>query len=355
MKKLIALIAALVLVAGYANAAEWNFYGSARVNTLFTDSETVAVGGIGTVDVTQFAMALQGNSRIGANVKVSDELSGRFEFSSGVATRLLYGTWNFGAGALVIGQAYTPLQMLQSNQMWNGDNDLVGQGGVYAGRAAQLKLVFGDFQVAAIAPSANITAVTDIAFVSSENTMPRIEASYGFKMNNFKAKVAGGYNTQEVTTATSVLDVDSWVAAINASANFGALSIAGAAYTGVNSNQIMAANPGGLLAGNGALNGVGGVTGTAILDDDCMGFSIIGGYKVSDMLGLEIGYGKAEVERDTVIASDEVTVYYAQAVITLAPGVFIVPEFGVIDNEEIGIAGTVNEINYFTAKWQINF
>jgi len=45
--------------------------------------------------------------------------------------------------------------------------------------------------------------------------------------------------------------------------------------------------------------------------------------------------------------------YYANAVITIAPGFFIVPEIGVVDREDID--ENDNDIFYFGAKWQINF
>ena len=40
MKKLIALVAAMVMVAGYAYAgSQWNFYGNARISTFKVDTE----------------------------------------------------------------------------------------------------------------------------------------------------------------------------------------------------------------------------------------------------------------------------------------------------------------------------
>lgn len=48
------------------------------------------------------AQKLHGNSRIGARVKVSDSVNGRFEYGAlnGVNLRILWGEWNFGAGSL---------------------------------------------------------------------------------------------------------------------------------------------------------------------------------------------------------------------------------------------------------------
>ncbi|MCF8136214.1 MAG: hypothetical protein K9K63_02785, partial [Desulfotignum sp.] len=107
MKKLMVLVAALALVAGSAMtaaAADWNFYGSARIATFFVDQENnVASNNPAYVDTSSYNQGLQGNSRIGASVKVSDELTGGFEYGTGVNVRKLYGEWNFGAGSLLVG------------------------------------------------------------------------------------------------------------------------------------------------------------------------------------------------------------------------------------------------------------
>ena len=97
MKKLVIIIATIAVLFSSAHAADWNFYGSARVSTFY---ENVEVSGS---DTNNFDMGLQGNSRIGARIKVSDELSGRFEYGASdgnVNLRYLYGIWNFGAGSI---------------------------------------------------------------------------------------------------------------------------------------------------------------------------------------------------------------------------------------------------------------
>lgn len=102
MKKLVVMAAALAMVlsvAMTAAAADWNFYGNARVGTFVHDTETP-----GAADVQTFEQNLQGNSRIGARVQVSDELRGRFEYGTGVNVRHLFGEWDFGPGKLLVGQ-----------------------------------------------------------------------------------------------------------------------------------------------------------------------------------------------------------------------------------------------------------
>jgi len=146
MRKLVSAIAALAMVATFAMsaaAADWNFYGSARIETFYQENGT-----------DEFSMDQAGNSRIGATVKVSDELTGRFEYGSGdnASIRLLYGEWNFGGGTLTVGQDYTPISLTSgySQQFKNANTGLIGYGMPYAGRVPQLKLTFGNFSIAAI-------------------------------------------------------------------------------------------------------------------------------------------------------------------------------------------------------------
>jgi len=353
MKKLIVLIAAMVMVAGFANAAEWNFYGSARVSTFWTTAETTPIPpAVAVADVDQFSMGLQGNSRVGANVKVSDELSGRFEAgNSGTTwnTRLIYGEWNFGGGTFLVGQTYTPLNLFYSNQVFGGDTDLLAYGGVYSGRAAQLRLKFGGLQIAAVAPVAvNLLGVGG----TTENSFPTIEASYSLKMGAIAMKLAGGYNTYENSNAAGTVsfDVDSYVLAFGASANVGMFRLGGNIYTGQNSAQLLWTNAGG-GGGAPALNALGNGT----LDSDVMGYVIVATAKVNDMFSVEFGYAGIQTELDALPGlapvQDDAKSYYAQAVVTLAPGVYVIPEVGVVDFDENGQSKTT----YFGAKWQINF
>jgi hypothetical protein len=150
MKKLMVLVAALALVAGSAMtaaAADWNFYGSARIATFFQDSDD------------NYRQALQGNSRIGANVKVSDELTGRFEYGSWTAVTIPRTVCFMENGTLVpalcwLGQTYSPLCMFPSVQVGvpdlGYDTNLLAFGGVYSGREKMLQLKFGDFKFAVL-------------------------------------------------------------------------------------------------------------------------------------------------------------------------------------------------------------
>jgi len=362
MKKFIVAIAAVAMLTGSAYAADWNFYGSARVSTFYNDTEEINTPN---TDTTNYAQALQSNARIGAKVKVSDELSGRFEYgaASGNANiRLLYGEWNFGAGKFLVGQDYTPLYLPGSGQVYAVDNGLGGWGEVYGSRKAQLKLTFGGFQVAVLAPSTNhtlteVAAATAIATDKTEATIPQIQAAYTFKGSNWDVTLAGGYQTFEVAADANMdaaQDVTSYVLAATANMAVGAFKFGASVHGGENTGNMISVDVNGFQDGDNGNNGLARYDAGAnkVTDNETFGYRVYAAYTVNDMFGLELGYGQNSAEYDRAASEDdEVTAYYLSAPITLAPGVFVIPELGVVDYEEDG----QEETTYFGAKWQINF
>jgi len=336
MKKLLVLLSAVAFVVAFtvpAMAADWGFYGSSRMTTFFSDVEPEG----GTSD-TDLAWDLQSNSRIGANVKAGD-IGGRFEYGSGPNLRLLYGTWNFGGGTLEVGQDYTPVFSLISNQVYASDNDLVGYGGIYAGRKPMIQLSMGGLKVALVTPqTGNVVA----AAADTDTTMPKLEASYTFKAGPVSLKPMFGYNSYSEENAAASYDIDSHVLGLQISAALGAAYIKG--------NVSMLSNGGsyGIISTAGSAP-VYDAANDAILDNDSMAYNLVLGLKASDAFGLEAGYGHTESELDNSNVTDEADSYYIQAVIHLAKGCMIIPEVGMLDHKD------VSETTYYGAKWQINF
>jgi hypothetical protein len=339
MKKFIVIFAIVAMIASPAMAAEWNFFGSARMST-FRDSFSADNAD----DIDNTTWALQGNSRIGANVKAGD-VTGAFEYGTGVNVRKLYGEWNFGAGALLVGQTYTPANFFPSNQVWGGDADLLPYGGIYRGRHPMIQLKFGTFKLAFVSPD----AVSDLGTgVGTEATFPQIEASYKFKTDMFYVDVFGGYQTYELRDAQG-LDVDSYIAGANLGLTFGPASIMGGAWLGKNTG------PYGMWVES-ADDPVLNAAGTEIIDNDLFGWLAVVNFKANDMLSFEAGYGHVETELDVDAAqADDTDSYYVNAVITFAPGVFIVPEIGMVDYQDDAAGADQGDNTYFGAKWQINF
>jgi hypothetical protein len=342
MKKLIILAAAVAMVASFtltASAAEWNFYGSARIMT-WSDEVDVP----GAKDDRDTTWDAQGNSRIGANVKVSDTMVGKFEYGTGVNLRVLYGEWNFGAGKLLAGQTYTPASsMFYSNQVYGADTDLLNCGQQYIGRVPMLQLTFGTFKLAFVRP--NTGGIPGAIGGDRDVTFPKIEASYKLKMDNFFVDFAGGYQTLEQND----VDIDSYLLAVGGGANFGAAYVSANVYMAQNGASY------GLIGLGSSTIGYNAAT-RKIVDNDTLGYLLVAGFKVSDALTIEAGYGAIEHELDAAGArADEAATYYVNASITLAPGVFVVPEVGVIDLKDNEAGADEKKTTYFGAKWQMNF
>ena len=130
MKKYTIIFLAVALVAVFtvtAMANEWSLYGSARVATFYTSDKLEDRQILDSADrssVKNTLWNLQGNSRIGANVK-GDMIDAQFEFGvtsdgggGNVSARRLYGIWKFAEGwGLKVGKDYTPVTFFLSGQV----------------------------------------------------------------------------------------------------------------------------------------------------------------------------------------------------------------------------------------------
>jgi porin-like protein len=352
MKKLFILFVAVAMVAAFtvpaAADAEWNFYGSARFTTFYTDDDP-DVAGVDSDKETTWAQ--QGNSRIGANVKFNDEIGGRFEMSDSFGKRLLYGTYNFGGGELLIGQGYTPVTYFYSNSVYNGDGDLLNIGQFYEGRQPmiQLKFPFG-LKFAAVTPTRSTAAGYD-----TDVLIPKLELSYGFKTDVFFIDVFGGYQTIDLeSTVPGVSDesVDATVYGLGAGANIGPVFFKLGVHAGTNLGNYASLwdQVGGRSAGA-------TIVGGDVEDNDALGYLAVVGFKIGDAATIELGYGYEEYDSNLAgEQADETTQAYVNATINITKGFFLVPEIGLVDRSESEVAGVEEgDILYFGLKWQINF
>ena len=340
MKKLMIIVATIAVLFSSAQAADWNFYGSARISTFYENSDIS--------DSTGFDMGLQGNSRIGANVKVSDSLSGRFEYgaSGGNANiRHLYGVWNFGAGSLLVGQHDGPLRHPGSDQVYAGDAGLGGWGEMSSPRKAQLKLIIDTFRLALRDPSVDYNDGTDNVDINTEVKIPSIEAKYRFVGDIYNLGISAGYGQFKVGMANQET-ISSYVVGIGGDLTFGGLLLGANLFGGQNVGNLVDTDVSG--TDNGA--GLAVYDGTRVIDNDALAWKIHATYIFNDMFGVQAGYGYMKTELDNQ-DKDEVQSYYLQVPITLAPGLTIVPEIGTLDYMEEG----QDRIDYIGAKWQIDF
>jgi hypothetical protein len=331
MKKIIVVLATLALVgafAGSAMAADWAFYGSARMSTFWTSVDN------GTDD-DDLGWDLQGNSRIGATVK-HDAVTGGFEYGTGVNVRKLYGEWNFGSGKLLAGQTYTPITFFYSGQVYGADNGLLDGGAAYGGRRGMLQLSFGSFKFAAVQPVLRTVAGGD-----QDTYLPRFEASWTTGTDQFNFDLFGGFQSYDIDAATD-MEVTSYVLGFSGKVNFGAAWLAGGASIYQNGDDA-----GWLGGGDANLNALG----TDVADTDAWMAFVAFGFKASDMVSFEVGLGYKEEDPDLATAADiELLTIYANLPLTIGPGVYVIPEVGYMTEDNSNV-----DTFYLGAKWQINF
>jgi hypothetical protein len=368
MKKLLVILAAIAMVGAFTAtsiAAEWNFYGSSRMTTVrYNKSKELAGINFDDEDTT---WTNQSNTRIGAKVKASDAVSGRFEFavySAATSTRLMYGEYNFGSGTLLVGQDYTPVDQILSNSIGalsyqitgtdpvrDGEGDALTIGSFYESRKPQIKLKFGGLQLAFITPAEASTAT----YSDIDTTIPKIEVNYAFKTDAFSITPYAGYNTVDMTNPATdqSVSVDSYVVGAAGKINFGPMSFA--------ANIFWAQNAGNFGRLRTATFDTAVVNGTDTEDASTWGGQIIAGFKMSDMFAFGAGYSYDHNELDVtpgVTGENDPSHWYVNATITLAPGVFIIPEVGMFDfgdNDNGIVSIDRGDCVYYGAEWKINF
>jgi hypothetical protein len=388
MKKLFVILIAVAMVGAFAAtsmAAEWNFYGSSRMNTVYYDKSKETAGDNqvyppepANFDDQDMTWTTQSNARIGAKVKSSDAVSGRFEFQVGsaaeVKVRLMYGAYNFGAGTLVVGQDYTPVDQILSSSIGalsyqitgtspvgDGEGDALTIGSFYESRQPQVKLKFGNLQLAfitmkSVGPIDPDTAETSTVYTDIDTTIPKVEVNYTFKTDAFSITPYAGYNTVDFTNPAddNSVSVDSYVLGAAGKVNFGPMSVKANVFWAQNADNYGTLN-------NALFNGA-VLNGTDTEDASTWGGQVIAGFKLSDMLAFEAGYSYEHNEVDVaagITGENDPSHWYVNATITLAPGVYIVPEVGMFDFGDAEITGEPTydrgDATYYGAKWQINF
>jgi len=399
MKKLTIFIAAIALVcfAVPAMAVDWNFYGNARMATFYTSEDFGdGLNPAGTDDSdTNLQWDLQGNSRLGANIKAESikaqvELAVKSTSSGGgdVSSRRIYGVWDFGGGKLKIGKDYTPTAQFISGQVYDADLGLLGVGTQYGNREAQIALSFGGFTIALIEPhtgliggmAASTSSLPDVTVATGgfvvpggtsttgfkgddDRVVPKIELGWGMAFDTWNFNLMGGaqyYSIEDVTSQvkagdTNDVDVTSYVIGGDVGWNIGPGYVKGAVSYGQNVGNAAWGIPG--LAGK--TSGQGGL---AVWDGDddtndvyTSMAALVGGLKVSDMLSFEAGVGYRHDSVDGAKGDTTPIAVYVQSVIALAPGVYVIPEIGYYDYDNNATGDDAGSLIYGGAKWQINF
>ncbi len=366
MKKLIAVFAVLLLAAP-ALAADWSFYGSQRMATFYIADDFGDSKVAGNDSDWGLRWDFQGNSRLGARVKEGN-VGGHIELAmratgggdggdDSVNTRRAYGTWKFSDNAILkVGKDYSPVTRFISGQVFDADNGLLGNGNFYGRRPAMLGLTLGNFDIALLT---NALVTTGIAPVDSDPdwNLPKLEASYLMKFGAFDLRPFGGLQYFKVdrgdSTLTDDLDVYSYVIGIDSMINIGAFWIGPQVAYGQNwANAGWANGRWGATYARATLKGTDDTN-----DAKSLSAMLVAGLKFTDTLKFEAGVGYRNDDADVSGVDDAVAwEAYIQAVITLAKGVYLIPEIGYIDFGDDPVTDdNVGYRWYAGAKWQIDF
>lgn len=321
--------------------AETSFYGSARMATFYNIADVPATG-----KTAGFDEHLQGNSTFGMNTDAG-EVKGKVELGTGagnVALRLLYGTWNFGAGKLTVGQDYNSYY-LGSAQVHTDDNAFKGYGAQWDTRQPQIRVNLDNgVYFAAIQPTGNVSG-NDTGANAEANTnvkmyLPKLNIGYAGKAGAIAYNVGvvgSSFKNAGDRQITAVLGY------VTGSASFGATSLLYSASVSQNAGDM-------------------GFTGRAKADaagKDAIGFEgfLQVSQKISDTITGNAGFGYAGDRMDVSGAkfNDKMSIF-VNAPITLAKNVTVTPEFDYYDQLNNAAGKDENKKAYaLGAKWQINF
>ncbi len=366
--RVLTVVLAFLFAAVPSQAAGWNFYGSARMMTWYESGDAPGFlnehdnGNLNEND-SELTWTLQGNSRIGAKVKHGD-IEARFEYGTGVNLRRLYAIWKFAEGQeLLIGQDYVPLGDIgYSNMVYAGDEGLSDAGTVDDGRRPMIQWRWNGLKVALIPVQDTFVPDGYTQGADIDVLLPKIEAHYRYEADTFYAGVFGGYQTYQVnadgvesqpdTPPPGDIDVNAYVAGVEGGVTLGPLYINAQVYWAQNAGAFG-------LAALGFNQPV--YVNNDLQDASTFGLGGVIGWTINDMFTMEAGAGYTEEDNDAIgkaagfVTKDKTAAYYIQATITLAKGVYIVPEIGYWDLYDDIAGNDEKDFWYAGAKWQINF
>jgi len=399
MKKLIAVCAVLLFVAP-AFAADWAWYGSERVGTWYTERDNGSnqnivggqVNGQGDDAAAQWNFAT--NARVGARVK-ADKINCRIELrlstgadgygasnsgDTSVGTRLAWGEWKFADNAsLKIGKMDSTATNIINNRMFADDDEMLGKGQFYGGRPAGFELNVGNFALGAFTPKVggdvNAYAGTSTGlngtYTNGEGDayMPKLEARYKLDLGAGYIQPFGGFQWYKIAPSgngaiNDRIDVYSAVGGIGTQWNIGAFTIGAEASYGMNMgnagwatnyNQVGSTSS---FSSNAYLKPGTATNKSDIADVYSAQAELVAALKFTDTLRFETGVGYRVDNADGAPGysqKDDALTVYAQCMITMAPGVNVIPEVGYIDYMDDRTGNNEGYQWYAGAKWQIDF
>ena len=328
---------ALALLLATPALADFSLYGSVRMATYLMEG-TGDVYGDYDSDVN---WELQSNSRIGGKFN-TEEIGGRFEFGTGdsdgdVWLRLMYGTWDFGKGTLLIGQDYT-LYGYGSWEVANEDNGFAGLGDSYDGRLPQIRVELDNgFWAAAIKNHAQKMKVDTADY---DYWLPKLAIGYMHDVGFMSYGASLAYQTYELNEKS----VDSYLAAFNWKTAAGPVALQGNIFYGQN------------LEDFGMQDWVG--TGYGAYENGEDATTLAGYVQLAHEFGKVLavaGVGYKADDSDAYAEKDEQFGYFVQAHFPVAKNFTIIPHYTVYDLMDDQNGNDQGDLYFAGIKWQMDF
>jgi hypothetical protein len=179
------------------------------------------------------------------------------------------------------------------------------------------------------------------AFDETDTALRGLQARYQMGLKDESLELSGGYmpGVKGVIPSESQLDPDAYLGYVNLKIPLHRFYLSGGAFFGQNMDALT-------LIGQSPLHERGP-------QRSLFGYQVGGGYKFSDTLSIQAGWGQAAQERD--ISRDDLRAWYVQAQISLGWRISITPQVGYVDFMNGDGEKTKEEAFYCGARWQINF
>ena len=359
MKKVVIIfLAAVFMLAMYVpvSAADWNIYGSARVQTFWQDFDEDVDRAW--ADTTQFTHSLNVVSRFGLMVD-HGIVGGHFETGvtpTNVVTRHLYGTVDMPFGDLLIGQTWTLYgeKCFVSCQTYLADDSMLWFVG-YGHRRPQVRLTIEDFAIALVEPQRVGFGVDEdgdpiVGANDSEVLLPQVQLGFEKTINDIYLSAVGAFQTYDLYDPAQAWDGETLTAwGVTVSAMFNIIDpmyINLAGFYGQNTLHL-----GDIYSRYGAE-----IDGDSIEDTDDYGGLLAIGTFIND-IEVQAGVGFTESDNDMWAEKDQMMAYYINANIPISPDgrAFIMPEVGYFDFDDDRAGNDAGSEFYAGLKWQVNF
>ncbi|MDD2271098.1 MAG: hypothetical protein PHP95_04300 [Desulfuromonadaceae bacterium] len=275
----------------------------------------------------------------------------------GVYTRLIYGTYAFDAGTLLVGQDYSN-NWVASAQVALADNGFSGYGALDNKRQPQIKFTMKNgLYGALIAPtSVSYGLLTTASTTDYKVTVPELNVGYKGKVGDVNFNVGGLL----LTAKTANTGGDTMTAY---------LGYADAKYTAGPASVLVNFGYGQNTGNMGIASGLNGATNVYKTTAAVVGFLpvipagdvktiegfIQGGYAVSDMVAVNAGFGYVSDDKDGTDKADARYSIFVNAPITVAKGFSVTPEFDYFDELKDNAGNKQGNRYVVGAKLQMDF